>query len=80
VIYLPSARSEKYKCIVEMFKKVGFNVHVERVSDIDDIAVWGPFGVIRGSGEVKVVLNQLMVSRNGERGRAHLYRSTHTRS
>ena len=80
MIYLPSSRSEKYKGIIEMFKKVGFSVHVEHVGDIDDIAVWGPFGVIRGSGEVKVVLNQLMVSRSGGHGKVHRYRLMHTRS
>ncbi|HIQ10741.1 MAG TPA: hypothetical protein EYH26_02030 [Pyrodictium sp.] len=80
VIYLPSTQPEKYKSIVEMFKRIGFSVHVERVGDIDDIAVWGPFGVIRGSGEVRVVLNQLMVSRNGGHGKVHRCRLMGTRS
>lgn len=80
VIYLPSSQPEKYKGIVEMFKRAGFSVHVEHVCDIDDIAVWGPFGVIRGSGEVRVVLNQLMVSCSVGRGKARKGLSMHTRS
>ena len=80
VIYVPSSQPEKYKGVVEMFKRVGFSVHVECVGDIDDIAVWGPFGVIRGSGEVKVVLNQLMVSCSEERGKARQHLLTRTRS
>ena len=80
VVVYTNGRREQAKEIADLFSKVGFKVVVKVAGDIDDVAVVGPFGILRGKNEIRVVINQLLASHNVMHLKVHQCPSKRTRS
>ena len=49
---------------MEKLRRAGFRVELRKAGDVDDVLVVGPFGMIRGLKEARILVNQLGLSTN----------------
>jgi len=59
-LYVPKKRSQKIRD--ELSKTIAasrLTINVVEVDDIDEAIAVGPFGIVRSSKEIKIILNQL---------------------
>lgn len=58
VLYTPSI-DQGIERLVERLQKLGYRVELRRAADADAPALEGPFGIVRGSKNISIVVRQL---------------------